>query len=116
MPSSSSKSVRAAAGLVCGVFAAFVFFHLLWAVGLTSTLEAMYPEGPTDASIVTSAPRRAHATAWFAPLPPGTRENDPPPTVPPGFGSRSIRTTRSRLTDPTTTIRGFTRCCPIGTG
>ena len=44
---------------------------------------------PTAATIVTSAPSRAHATAWFAPLPPGTRANVAPPTVSPGSGSRS---------------------------
>jgi hypothetical protein len=36
---------------VCAVFAAFVLFHLLWAVGLTWGLEEMFPGGQTDASI-----------------------------------------------------------------
>ena len=63
---------------------------------------------PTAAIIVTSAPSRAHATAWFAPLPPGTRANVAPPTVSPGSGSRSTRATRSRFTEPTTVIRAAT--------
>ena len=63
---------------------------------------------PTAAIIVTFAPSRAQATAWFAPFPPGTRLNAPPPTVSPGSGNRSTRTTRSRLTEPTTTILGGT--------
>ena len=54
----------------------------------------------------TSAPSRAAATAWFAPLPPGKRSNVAPETVSPGRGSRSQRATRSRLTDPTTAIAG----------
>ena len=53
-------------------------------------------------------PRRAQATAWFAPLPPGTRAKAPPPTVSPRSGRRSTRTTRSRLTEPTTTTLGAT--------
>ena len=57
---------------------------------------------------VTSAPRRAHATAWFAPFPPGMREKVAPVTVSPGRGRRSQRATRSRLIDPTTTMRGAT--------
>src|SRR5918999_1308703 len=65
-------------------------------------------ESPPTAPIsVTSAPSRAHATAWFAPLPPGTRANVAPVTVSPARGSRSQRATRSRLIDPTTVIRGL---------
>ncbi|HET9738720.1 MAG TPA: hypothetical protein VFP78_11435 [Solirubrobacteraceae bacterium] len=51
MITSGSKGVRVAAGIVCAVFAAFVLFHLLWAVGLTWGLEEMFPGGQTDASI-----------------------------------------------------------------
>ena len=60
---------------------------------------------PTEQTSVTSAPRRAQATAWFAPLPPGTRANVAPVTVSPARGRRSTRATRSRLTVPTTVIR-----------
>src|SRR5262245_60844767 len=63
---------------------------------------------PTAPSSVTSAPSRAQATAWFAPLPPGMREKVAPVTVSPGRGRRSQRATRSRLIDPTTTMRGAT--------
>ena len=45
MITSGSKGVRVAAGIVCAVFAAFVLFHLLWAVGLTWGLEEMFPGG-----------------------------------------------------------------------
>ena len=51
MITSGSKGVRVAAGIVCAVFAAFVLFHLLWAVGLTWGLEEMFPGGQTDASL-----------------------------------------------------------------
>ena len=51
MITSGSKGVRVAAGMVCVVFAAFVLFHLLWAVGLTWGLEEMFPGGQTDASL-----------------------------------------------------------------
>ena len=54
----------------------------------------------------TSAPSRAAASAWFAPLPPGTRSKVAPVSVSPGRGSRSQRATRSRLIDPTTAILG----------
>jgi hypothetical protein len=50
MITSGSKGVRVAAGIVCAVFAAFVLFHLLWAVGVTWGLEEMFPGGQTDAS------------------------------------------------------------------
>jgi hypothetical protein len=51
MMTSGSKGVRVATVIVCAVFAAFVLFHLLWAVGLTWGLEEMFPGGQTDASI-----------------------------------------------------------------
>jgi hypothetical protein len=51
MITSGSKGVRVAAGIVCAVFAAFVLFHLLWAVGVTWGLEEMFPGGQTDASL-----------------------------------------------------------------
>ena len=35
VPTSSSKGVHVAAGIVCAVFAAFVLRHLVWAVGVT---------------------------------------------------------------------------------
>jgi hypothetical protein len=50
MATSASKGARVAAGIVCAVFAVFVFFHLLWAVGLTWGLEEIFG-GPTEASI-----------------------------------------------------------------
>src|SRR5581483_2278552 len=70
-----------------------------------ATTISFSPEASTATS-ATSAPSRAAATAWFAPLPPGTREKLAPVTVSPGRGSRSARTTRSRLIDPTTVRRG----------
>jgi hypothetical protein len=51
MLTSASKGARAAAGFVCVFFAAFVLFHLLWAVGVTWGLEEMFPGGQTDASL-----------------------------------------------------------------
>lgn len=41
MVGSASKSARAAAGIVCAVFAPFVLIHLLWATGNTWGLEAV---------------------------------------------------------------------------
>jgi hypothetical protein len=43
MLTSTSKGVRAAAGIVCAFFAVFVLFHLLWAVGVTWGLEEIWP-------------------------------------------------------------------------
>src|SRR4051794_33294711 len=57
---------------------------------------------PTAPTIRTVAPCRAAATAWFALLPPPWRSKVPPVTVSPGPGSVAARTTRSRLTEPTT--------------
>src|SRR5581483_755557 len=64
---------------------------------------------PTHAMRSTSAPRRAAATAWFAPLPPGTRLKVAPDTDSPARGKRSTVATRSRLTDPTTVRCGDIR-------
>src|SRR4249919_1798216 len=64
---------------------------------------------PTEQTRVTSAPRRAAATAWLAPLPPLTRAKVASVTVSPGRGSRSTRATRSRLTLPTTVMLGGKR-------
>ena len=50
MITSASKGVRVAAGIVCAVFAVFVFFRLLWAVGVTWGLEELSAGGLTDAS------------------------------------------------------------------
>jgi hypothetical protein len=51
MVTSTSKSARVAAGVVCAVFAAFVLIHLLWAVGVTWGLEEVSDGGLTDASV-----------------------------------------------------------------
>ena len=52
MLTSTSKGVRAAAGIVCAFFAVFVLFHLLWAVGVTWGLEQIWPGQPyNDASL-----------------------------------------------------------------
>ena len=71
--------------------------------GSASSAKASRPTLQTNR---TSAPSRAAATAWFAPLPPLTRSKEAPVTVSPGRGSRSTRATRSRLTLPTTLIDG----------
>ncbi len=42
---------------------------------------------PTAPIIATSAPQRAAATAWLAPLPPGTVRNSRPVTVSPRRGA-----------------------------
>ena len=62
---------------------------------------------PTRPTIATVAPQRAAATAWLAPLPPGSSSSDAPPTVSPGPGRRSTRTTWSALIEPTTTTKGW---------
>jgi hypothetical protein len=53
----------------------------------------------------------AAATAWFAPLPPGTITKSPPKIVSPTAGILFDFTTKSILLLPTTTILGF--CCLI---
>lgn len=52
MVTSTSTGVRAAAGIVCAVFAVFIAFHLLWAVGVTWGLNSVWAgQGETDAGI-----------------------------------------------------------------
>ena len=41
MLTSPSKPIRAAAGIVCAAFTAFVVLHLLWAIGITWGLDWM---------------------------------------------------------------------------
>src|ERR1700712_4088987 len=53
--------------------------------------------------MATLAPRRAAATAWLAPLPPGTVTNDCPASVSPARGRRGARVTRSMVRLPTIT-------------
>src|SRR6185436_9176079 len=53
---------------------------------------------------VATPPASAQATAWFAPLPPGTIASSRPSTVSPGAGTWCARTTKSRLADPATRI------------
>ena len=43
---------------------------------------------PTHATIITSLPRSAAATAWFAPLPPGAMAKRSPSSVSPRSGIR----------------------------
>ena len=56
-------------------------------------------------TIVTSAPRRAAATAWLAPLPPCAMCNSLPIIVSPADGRLSAMTTISMLQLPITTMR-----------
>nr|MCF0101958.1 hypothetical protein [Streptomyces sp. MH191] len=60
------------------------------------------PSSPTRASRAVRAPRRAAATAWLAPLPPGWTARSEPRTVSPAPGRRSTPITRSALAEPTT--------------
>src|SRR3954447_19814154 len=60
---------------------------------------------PPAPIMVTSAPSRAAATAWLAPLPPPWRAKVAPDTVSPGAATSSAPTTRSTLTEPTTSTR-----------
>src|SRR6185437_632128 len=64
--------------------------------------KASTPSAPTRA---TSAPSRAAATAWLAPLPPGTVTNRSPRMVSPGPTKRGAWVSRSMLMLPTTTMR-----------
>lgn len=59
---------------------------------------------PMRAIKVTAPPARAAATAWLAPLPPGTLENSPPRIVSPAFGMRSALIIMSVLELPITRI------------
>ena len=58
----------------------------------------------------TRPPRRAAATAWLAPFPPGFMKKVPPMTVSPGAGRCSVRMTMSVLELPTTRML----CVDIG--
>ena len=60
-----SKSVRVAAGIVCGVFVPFVLIHLLWAAGITWGLEEMFG-GPSDASVALTVASLIGAAAGAA--------------------------------------------------
>src|SRR6266508_3324009 len=71
----------------------------------SSTASGPNSSSPTAPTKLTSAPRREAATAWFAPLPPGTRLSVASLSVSPGLGRNRTRATRSRLTEPTTVIR-----------
>ncbi len=44
---------------------------------------------PTEPTKLTRAPRSAHITAWFAPLPPKPSDEERPTTVSPARGSSS---------------------------
>jgi hypothetical protein len=59
---------------------------------------------PSFPRMVTAAPRRAAATAWFAPFPPEKVRNVDPATVSPARGMWLEEATKSRLILPTTTI------------
>jgi hypothetical protein len=48
--------------------------------------------------------RRAQATAWLAPLPPGFVVKECAVRVSPGAGKRGVRVVRSALREPTTRI------------
>lgn len=61
-----------------------------------------WSSSPTRASRAVLAPRRAAASDWLAPLPPGWTARSEPRTVSPGAGRRSTPITRSALADPTT--------------
>lgn len=51
--------------------------------------------------------RRAHATAWLAPLPPEPVEKELAVRVSPGLGNRVVRVMRSVLREPMTTMVGM---------
>lgn len=57
---------------------------------------------PTQPSMATRLPRRAAATAWLAPLPPGMVSSAGAETVCPAWGKQGVRITRSMLRLPTT--------------
>jgi hypothetical protein len=66
MTNSTSKTVRAAAVIVCAVFVAFVFLHLLWAVGVTWGLETVSGGGELDASLSLTVVSLAAAAVGIA--------------------------------------------------
>ena len=59
--------------------------------------------------MTTAAPSRAAATAWFAPLPPGSIRIDGPSTVSPATGMRGTGKIRSRLIEPNTMIMSLSK-------
>ena len=61
---------------------------------------------PTRPTMATFAPSRTAATAWLAPLPPGTERYPVPSTVSPGRGRAGRANTRSMLIEPKTRITG----------
>src|SRR3990170_6506940 len=72
-----------------------------------------YASAPTRPIRETCAPRRAAATAWFAPLPPGMAWSWLAMMVSPGRGSAFVRTTRSMLRLPTTTTSAHMGHLPL---
>lgn len=56
--------------------------------------------------------RRAHATAWLAPLPPEPVEKELAVSVSPGLGKRLVRVMRSVLREPMTVIVGIDIAIP----
>src|SRR5256714_3873591 len=62
---------------------------------------------PSLQTKLTFAPRRAAATAWFDPLPPGPRRNSEPRTVSPHDGRCGVRNERSATKLPITVTRAF---------
>ena len=66
------------------------------------TPKASEPIAPRKAQ---EAPARTAATAWLAPLPPGTITKSVPSMVSPGRGSAGAIATRSMLALPTTATR-----------
>ena len=83
-----------------------------WDTSTPASLAAFFrmvpkESAPTRPTMVTSAPRRAHCTAWLAPLPPGAVWNFMPTTVSPSLGARLVEAIRSIIKLPTTRILGF---------
>ena len=64
---------------------------------------------PTAPASITDAPSRAAATAWLAPLPPGSIRTCGPSSVSPARGMAGKAKIRSRLMEPNTTIIGCVR-------
>lgn len=57
--------------------------------------------------LVVGEDRRAHATAWFAPLPPGDVVKEVEGRVSPGLGRRGVRVVRSVFREPIVRIVGI---------
>src|SRR5690606_25296279 len=68
---------------------------------------------PTAPRKRTRPPERLAATAWLAPLPPGTVAKSRPAIVSPGSGRRVTVVTRSMLTLPSTAITGARPACSV---